>query len=536
MQNGFDFVVFLFALAYFIITIGIGIYSRKLAAKGEIDYYLAGRGVGAFVNGTALTSTYFSPASFLGLPAFVFLLGYPMWWALIGIIAGMCIAGPLTAAPLRKYGPVTFTDFYCDRYEMPVLGRFIAGIPTLIAGILYIVLSIVGTAIFFVALLKLDYKTSVWISVIVVLIYTVLGGMYATTWNASVQTIIMTFAGVAAAIALVSKMGGPESYFKEILINTPKIFNVPSSPDGPPSAIMSSWIAVAGFFLTWHYGFSTMPYTIVRFFTALDEREAKKSIVWATLFAALLYSSLMIVGIGTKAIIEKYHPLVPQAVPIAQKLNKPVAIGVLALIKKKYGIGEVVDYAMIAACEAVGSSVLLGIIVAGGLSIAMSTVAGWVMVVNALIARDWMTKALKTKIAQEKPVLVARIITSIVLILCGLISMNPPALVLDLSGWAFVLIIASLGPSMVLGIWWKRATKAATIVTALLMAPATLYSWLYAKLKLGSPHKFFLNENIITPHQFYWIFVGLIIFIIVSLITQPPKEETIKKYCEDLHN
>ncbi|MEO0279235.1 MAG: cation acetate symporter [candidate division WOR-3 bacterium] len=536
-MEGFNVVVAIFAIAYFVVTIAVGVYSRKLA-KSATDYYLAGRGVGAFVNGAALTSTYLSPASFLGLPAFIFLLGYPMWWALVGIIAGMCIAGILTAAPLRKYGPVTFTDYYCDRYDMPVLGRFVAGIPTLIAGILYIVLSTVGTAIFFVALLKIDYKLSVWIATIVVLIYTVLGGMYATTWNAMLQCLIMVTSAIIAAIVIVSSSGGLEAFFAETIKNHPKIFNVPSSPDGPSHPLFASWLGVLGFFLTWHYGFATMPYTVVRFFTAMDEKTAKRSIIWATLLGALLYCSLMVIGIGAKMFIEKYHPLAEKAVPLAQQIKKPVAVAVLALIKKAYGIGEPTDYAMIAAVEAVGSSVLMGIIVAGGLSIAMSTVAGWVMVVNALISRDWLGKVFKIEAVEKNPVLFARIVTIVVLVICGIISMNPPALVLDLSGWAFVLVIASLGPSMVLGIWWKRATKAATIITAILMTPLTLYSWLYAKLKLGSPHFFFLDSSkkIVTPHQFYWIFVGLIVFVIVSLLTSPPREETIKKYCEDLHD
>ncbi len=529
-----DPIVIAFAIAYFVLIIAVGVYSRKFTQKAT-DYYVAGRSVGAFTNGAALASTYLSPASFLGLPAFIFILGYPMWWALIGIISGMTIAGVLTAGPLRKYGPVTFTDYYCDRYEMPVLGRFIAGIPTFIAGILYIVLSLVGTAIFFVALLKVNYVTSIWIAVVVVLLYTVLGGMYATTWNAMFQCLIMVAAALIAAFAIIGKVGGLTPFFQKVIENSPKIFNPPSAPEGAPHPFVATWMGVIGFFLTWHYGFATMPYTVVRFFTAMDEKTAKRSIIWATLMGGLLYFGLAIIGIGAKLIMETYHPLAAKAAPIAQAKHKPLAIIILVLIKKAFGIGKVTDYAMIAAVEALKSPLLMGILVAGGLSIAMSTVAGWVMVLNALITRDWLGKAFNVKFVEENPVTAARIITVILLVVCGIIAMNPPGLVLDLSGWAFVVIIASLGPALILGIWWKKATKAATIVTALTMTPATLFTWLYAKMKYGKPHFFFLNKKIITPHQFYWIFIGFIIFVIVSLMTQPCSEETVKKYCEELH-
>ena len=531
---GVDPVVIIGAIIYFVIIILVGIYTKKLAVSAA-DYYVAGRSVGAFTNGAALTSTYLSPASFLGMPCFIFILGYPFWWAMVSIIAGMPLAALMTAGPLRKYAPVSFTDYYCDRYDMPKAGRIVAGIPTLVAGILYVILSLVGTAIFMVALLHVPYKLSVLLAAIIVLLYTVLGGMYATTWNAAFQCILMVLAAFILAIAMIAKLGGWSTYWHTILATSPKIFNVPSDPAGVQHPFMAMWLGVIGFYFTWHYGFAAMPYTVVRFFTAMDVKTARRSILWTTILGGILYASLCVIGSGARTIMEKFHPLAAKAAPIAAAKGKPLAIIILVLIKKTFGIGKVTDYAIIASAESVGSSVLMAIIVAGGLSIAMSTVAGWIMVLNSLISRDWMGKLFGSTFAEEKPVLSARIWTVIILVVCGLIALNPPALVLDLSGWAFVVILASIGPSMVLGIWWKRATKAATIWTALLMTPATLITWLYAKMHFGKPHFFFLSKKIITPHQFYWIFIGLILFILISLMTKPPSEEAIQKYCVELH-
>ncbi|MFP4587870.1 MAG: sodium:solute symporter family transporter, partial [Desulfohalobiaceae bacterium] len=108
--------VILFAVAYFAVIFGIGWYTRKAAAS-PMEYTVAGRSVGSFINGAGLAASFLSPASFLGLPAFIFLMGYPFWWALAGIIMGMPLAALLTAGPLRKYAPVSFTDYYADRYE-----------------------------------------------------------------------------------------------------------------------------------------------------------------------------------------------------------------------------------------------------------------------------------------------------------------------------------------------------------------------------------------------------------------------------------
>jgi SSS family solute:Na+ symporter len=59
---------------------------------------------------------------------------------------------------------------------------------------------------------------------------------------------------------------------------------------------------------------------------------------------------------------------------------------------------------------------------------------------------------------------------------------------------------------------------------------------MYANAALGSAHWFFLSQKggIVTPHQFYWVFVGFVLFILVCLVSKPNSPETIKKYSLDL--
>jgi SSS family solute:Na+ symporter len=214
------------------------------------------------------------------------------------------------------------------------------------------------------------------------------------------------------------------------------------------------------------------------------------------------------------------------------------AMDVLKHMKQVYGVGgaAVTDYSMIAAMESLKSPFLLAVICAGGLAIAMSTAAGWVMVLNVLMGRDLIGKVFGSKWPEEKPVQVTRLMTTIVTIICTIVAFNPPALVLDISGAAFIVILCSVGPPLILGIWWHRANTTAAIINILVMTVLSTFSWMYANSKLGSPHWFFLGEKggIVTPHQFYWVFVGFVFFIILSLITKPNREEVIKKYSYDL--
>ncbi len=518
---------------YFIAVIVIGYYSRA-RMKSATDYYVAGRQIGSVVNGLALESTYLSPASMLGLPAYIFILGYPFWWAMAAIIAGMPIATLLTATALRKYAPTSFADYYADRYNDQRL-RWLIGVITMFGAVLYITLSIVGMALFLLAILKVPYWIGVVIGTVIVMLYIVWGGMIATSWNAAFQAVVMTVAAVVAAIAIIIKLGGLGGFWDAVAASNPKFWNTPSDAPDVPHLLSGTWIAVIGWFFVWHYGFATMPYTVVRFFTVMDMKTARRSIFWCTLAAGIFYMALQIIGAASKVMMEKYHPLV-QAGEV-----KPNAIAVLKYYAATYGVGKFVDYSSIATVEALLNPVILGLLCAGGLAIAMSTAAGWTMVVNVLATRDWGDMLLKSKFAKENPILMARIVSVIFLVVSMFIAFNPPALVLDLSGWAFVVIISGLGPGLILGLWWKRATRAAMWTTAVVMTILHLYAWLRAKYVLGHHAFFFLNDvlfgnpkALITPHQIWAVPVGFLLFIIVSLLTKPPEEEVVQKYCVEL--
>ncbi len=520
-------IVILGAVAYFAVLFWIGWTSRK-ASLDAADFYVAGRKIGPFVNGSALAATYFSPASFLGLPAFIFIIGYPFWWALVGIIGGMPIATLLTAAPLRKYAPTSFTDYYADRYESKWL-RLIAGIPTIIGGFAYVILSLVGTALFLLAILKVNFTVAVILSAAVVLAYIYYGGMVATTFSTAFQGITMTVAAVIAAGYVIWNYGGLNGLTDAVLANNANFFNMPYVNEKASHVFVSMWTGVIGFFFTWHFGFSALPYTVVRFFTTQDIKAARRSVFWAVIVGGAMYAGLVIIGTGARVLIETMHPLM-------QTEGITNAVKLLVHMKTEYGVAgaSVTDYSMIAAIEAFQKPFLLAIIAAGGLAIAMATAAGWTMVLNVLLGRDILGKVFGSKWPEEKPVQCTRVMTIVVIAICTLFSFSPPALVLDISGAAFIVILCSCGPPLIFGIWWTRATKTAAIVNILVMTFLSCFSWMYAKAVHGKPHFFFLNKDWITPHQFYWVFVGVIFFILLSLVTKPCSDETIQKYSLDI--
>ncbi|MBT9172290.1 MAG: Cation/acetate symporter ActP [Syntrophomonadaceae bacterium] len=538
-------IVIFITLLYFAVIFGIGVATRKASAN-PMDYYVAGRKVGPVVNGAALAATFLSPASFLGLPAFIFLLGYPFWWGMIGVIGGMPLASMLTAAPLRKYAPISFTDYYCDRYEDQKWMRVLLGIPILFGTWTYVVLSLVGTGLFMMTILRVDYTVAVVIGAVAVLFYVYMGGMVATTWSTAFQGVLMAIAAFVSGLAVLSAYGGPANMAAAVQTATPNFWMMPHAQEAFSHPIMKSWTGVVSFFFVWHFGFATMPYSVVRFFTAMDIGSARKSIVWCGIFGGAMYWGLMMIGTAARNLIEKLHPLMGQTMVNPDGSTGVISnvMHVLSKIRADFGIGgvAVTDYSMVAAIEALQNPWLLGLLAAGGLSIAMSTAAGWVVVGNVLLGRDWLGKTFGNKWAIDNPVKALRIMAVAILAICTISSLEPAALVLDLSGFGFLVSISTLGPPLILGLWWPRATRAAVYATVIVFAPLTAYAWLYARNVLGSPHWFFLSEVLLgegarvsTPHQIYWIPMAVIFFIIVSLLTKPASPKAVKAYCEDLH-
>jgi SSS family solute:Na+ symporter len=525
-----DPMVIIIAVIYLIIVVVIGWYSR-LRLKSPLDYYVAGRTLGSVVNGLALMSTYFSPASMMGIPAYILLLGYPFTWAQAAIIAGMPLATLLVAVPLRKYAPMSFADYYADRYHDEKL-RWVVMVIVFIGGLLYTVLSLVGMGLAMVAILRIPYIIGLLIGTVITMIYILWGGMIATSWNAAYQSIVMTFVVILVTAVILASLGGLEGVYHTALKSYPRIWSTPADAPAVPNVLTGSWIGVIGWYLSWHLGFAVMPYSVVRFFTTMDVKSARRSIFWCTLFSGAFYVCLAIIGISTKYLIEKFHPLQTGG------LN---ALQILGIIQKTYGIGTLADYSLIAVVESLGNPLLLGLLCAGALAVAMSTAAGWAIVINVLMVRDIAVKLLNSKRVAEKQVFYARLISAIFLVICFFVAISPPGLVADLSGWSFVLIISSIGPGLILGLWWKRATRTAMWATAVVMSVLHTIAWLRAHLVLGHHARFFLNDilfgdvnALITPNQVWTLPLGFVIFVILSLLTKPSPEEVVKKYCVEL--
>ncbi|GGQ20209.1 sodium/solute symporter [Streptomyces roseolilacinus] len=112
-------------------TVLIGSLGLRIS-RTTSDFYVASRSVKPALNAAAISGEYLSAASFLGIAGLVLLQGPAMLWYPVGYTAGYLVLLVLVAAPLRRSGAYTLSDFAEARLESPYVRRlaslFVVGI------------------------------------------------------------------------------------------------------------------------------------------------------------------------------------------------------------------------------------------------------------------------------------------------------------------------------------------------------------------------------------------------------------------------
>ncbi|MBD0707098.1 MULTISPECIES: cation acetate symporter [unclassified Streptomyces] len=112
-------------------TVLIGALGLRIS-RTTSDFYVASRTVRPALNAAAISGEYLSAASFLGIAGLVLVQGPAMLWYPVGYTAGYLVLLVLVAAPLRRSGAYTLSDFAEARLESPQARRlaslFVVGI------------------------------------------------------------------------------------------------------------------------------------------------------------------------------------------------------------------------------------------------------------------------------------------------------------------------------------------------------------------------------------------------------------------------
>ncbi|MFP3860284.1 MAG: VC_2705 family sodium/solute symporter [Bacteroidales bacterium] len=514
-----------------VLFVMVGIFFR---AKDTTDFYAAGRGITKVGSGMAIASNWMSAASFLGMAALMYGSGYHGLAYVIGWTGGYVLLLILMAGQIRKYGKYTAADFIGDRYYSQTL-RAVGAIIAILISISYCVGQFGGIGLMFRWILGINYSWAVIIGGSVVLAYTLISGMLGVTKNMQIQYVIIIISFLIPLFILNYKFdyfwvlpqigygsvvsdvitGIPLSETTQLVNSLGHDFAMVASPE-----YAMPWDPATGktFFQFMAIAFSLMigtaglPHVIQRFYVVPKARDARWSVVWGLFFICILYWSAPVYSaLGT--------PL--SANPEVGKLAKDAIVVYTAQLGNLHPL-------------------VVGLLAAGGVSAAFSTVSGLLVAGSSAFAHDLYVKVINPAASLKKQLLYARFATVLMAIIVSAIALAELALIGQLVAVAFSLAGCTIFPLFLLGIWWSDSTKQGAIAGLIAGGIVSLISLTYfiaGKMGVVWPFHEFVDYWL---GAWYFAWIGAPLAIIVNIIVSKFSKETpleIRKFLvENVHS
>jgi SSS family solute:Na+ symporter len=264
-------------LGYFVLVVGMGLFTRKVASKSASDYLIAGRNLGTMVCAVVVAAEWLGGMSTIGVSerAFNTLSLQPIFYN-ISTAIGMVIIGFTVAAHYRRKDVHTVSEMIETLFGSQA--RSISAVAFLIAYITLAYVQLQTCASVMAPLFGVSWNWAVVISAGLIMIYTYLGGMHALAITGILYLVTMFLGlGIAFGIGL-GKVGG-FSGLSETLVS----LGAPANPYNPFSAGINNAVALlVGGLL----GGMAAQASIQPVFAARDVKTARKASMLAGLIVA----------------------------------------------------------------------------------------------------------------------------------------------------------------------------------------------------------------------------------------------------------
>ena len=185
-------------IVYILFFLGMGYFFKE--NKNSKDYFLGGRSMGWFPLSLSTMATQLSAISFISAPAFVGLkLNGGMKWLTFefAVPLAMIFIMIVIIPPLFRSGVVSIYEFVEKRFSVST--RLILSIVFQISRALGTGVMVYTIAIILQAVLDIDYVYTILIISVITIIYSWQGGMKAVVWGDAIQMIIL-FGGLVICL------------------------------------------------------------------------------------------------------------------------------------------------------------------------------------------------------------------------------------------------------------------------------------------------------------------------------------------------
>jgi SSS family solute:Na+ symporter len=461
---------------YLLVLVALGLWMGK-RTRSAADFYIGGRQVGPWVTAFSFVAAYFSSVVIVGGGAFGYRFGMSTLWIAAGnVLLGCTLVWIVLGRRLwrftKRLDTMTIPGFIGRRYGAREAEIFSA-LVIFVFMIVYNVSVLVGMGRIMEGLMGIPYTSAVLIAGLIILLYVSIGGYLAVVWTSFVQAWIMIFGLLLLAFATLGRVGGLTQAATDLAAIDPGLVNTPG---------VWGWGGLVSYTLIVSLGVWGMPQLLVRFYSMKSTRVLRLGTVLATLGGAMAVLPYM-TGAMSRLILPPLE-------------NPDLAIPMLTqTVLNPWG----------------GAIFLAGVMAAG-----MSTFASVLIIVSGAIVRDLRRGGAAESSSEEgdasasaNQVLLGRLASAMAGLISLFVAYRPPALILVITAFAWAVIASACLWPVVLGVYWKRGTRAGA-TSSMIVGVIVALGWMIAGKPLGI-HGFIPG-----------VLVSLIVFTVVSLFTEPP--------------
>jgi len=413
---------------YLLLIVLIGILSNRFI-NSQLDFLLAGRRLGPWVTAFSERASGESAWLLLGLPGAAIAVGYGEIWAVIGIISGIILSWFLIAEKLRaeteKYEALTIPDYLHKKFnDTSGIIKIFSSVIIAVFFTFYVSAQFHGSGKILNTIFGIEPLYGISLGALVIILYTIMGGLLAVAWTDLVQGILMIGTLVILPIVGLIELSSLDAPLRDLIMSTD---SAKSSLVSGFSGLAALSVIVGG--LSWGLGYFGQPHLLIRYMAIRSVKEVKKARIIAALWAIPGISGAFLIGV----------------------------IG-MGYFGEDFFIGKDVENVMPMLAQELLPAWLAGLLISGAVAAMMSTADSQLLVSTSAISEDLGVNVLK----KPNKLLNSRVITVFLGIFAYLVAMYSEwsgKTIFSIVSFAWSGLGSSFGPALLLALWWKGVTR-----------------------------------------------------------------------------
>jgi len=278
---------------WFVLGCIISFSAKRKTGPGIAEYFIANRIIGGFVAAMIYSSTTYSTFMMVGLVGMnysfgVSTMGFELSY-LMGTILLLVLFAPYFWSMSKKYDCITPFELLAKAYQSPVLGG-IATLFSLLMLIPYMSVQFTGIGYLLETLTVIPYHVGGFITLIIILVFTLWAGMCSVAWTDTLQSLIMLISSIFLLYYVMNHFFVGFSQF---------FLTIQSENSDLLAANKMPYQRFIGLTIPWLFFVLTNPQVVQRMFISRDQKSLKTMITGFAVFG-LIYT-LIVVHLGLAA-------------------------------------------------------------------------------------------------------------------------------------------------------------------------------------------------------------------------------------------